>query len=152
MPNEPVLSLVFSQDSKTLAIGSIGVSILEFKDGDWVNPVDRLSGVFWTTGSDYGPYLGPLIDNFPPQSQFSGGWVPSMTFNTDGRILVTGGVDGQVRLWDLSSSNSSESMLNRYQAHEGVVRSVVFSHRRQLIVTAGDDMVIRLKSPGSACW
>ena len=68
----------------------------------------------------------------PKQTECS---VRSMAFSPDDRLFVVGGDDGQIRLIDVESGGSLESL----SGHQGRVISLAFSHDGQQLASAGYD-------------
>ncbi|MBY6068809.1 hypothetical protein KUW17_18850 [Leisingera aquaemixtae] len=54
--------------------------------------------------------------------------------------IVSGGIDGTVRLWDLTGKQVAQL----FEGHAGRVRSVAFNHDGTRIVSGGDDGTVRL--------
>jgi WD40 repeat protein len=57
-----------------------------------------------------------------------------------GRLLATGGNDGQLRLWDVSTKPLSQS----FKGHKDSINSVAFSSDGKFIATGSDDETARL--------
>ena len=66
--------------------------------------------------------------------------INTIDFNEDGNLMVTGGSDGMIRVYDLKTA----MLVQRWHAHDGHVRSVVFSRaknreERDGVLSAGSD-------------
>src|SRR5207244_8559477 len=74
--------------------------------------------------------------------QFAGvpGIVRSVAFSPDGRILVTGGKDNTLRLWEVATGRE----VRRLEGHQGEVESVDFSRDGKWLVSGGLDKSVRL--------
>jgi WD40 repeat protein len=77
---------------------------------------------------------------------FRGAWgarvfdVDAVVMASDGRIAVTGGADGGVRLWDLAEGRS-RALAER---HDGPVTAVALSPDARLAASVGHDQSVRL--------
>jgi WD40 repeat protein len=76
--------------------------------------------------------MGPLIGH--------AGWVRSVAFRPDGRLLASASDDQTVRLWHPATGQHRRTLTG----HTGPVRSVVFSPDGRLLASAGDDGTVRL--------
>jgi WD40 repeat protein len=67
------------------------------------------------------------------------GFVWSVSFSPDGKLLATAGSDGTAKVWNLSGQQVAE-----FKGHQGSVYEVSFSPDGKLLATAGDDGTVRL--------
>ena len=74
--------------------------------------------------------------------------VPCVCLSEDGSHVVSGSLDGTVRLWDTQTKHE----YRRVEKHEGVVRSVCTwtpEGGERLVAIGGDDSTVRIWSEGS---
>ena len=62
-----------------------------------------------------------------------------VVYSTDGQLLLTGGVDGFVRVWD----SATGSLLHTFQAHDSPVWSLAVSGDGKTLATAGGDRQLK---------
>ncbi|HEY4416735.1 MAG TPA: protein kinase [Verrucomicrobiae bacterium] len=65
--------------------------------------------------------------------------VTSARYSPDGRRLVTGCADGQVRVWDIASGTAQVK-----GTHAARIRQAKFSHDGKLIASAADDSIVAI--------
>jgi WD40 repeat protein len=68
------------------------------------------------------------------------GPVSSVAFNADGRLLVSGGADQIVKVWDLQSRQEEHS----FRGHKNWISSVAFSGNGAYVVSASVDKTVKL--------
>ncbi|NJN04300.1 MAG: WD40 repeat domain-containing protein [Leptolyngbyaceae cyanobacterium RM1_1_2] len=66
--------------------------------------------------------------------------VNSLAFNADGQRLVSGGQDGTVRLWNLSTQENTKTLVE----HQSSVYAVVYSPIDNLIASGSADKTIKI--------
>ena len=69
-----------------------------------------------------------------------GGWVQAVAMTPDGRRLVSGNGDNDIRLWDVSTG----TCLRRLSGHEDRPMTVAISASGELAVSAGQDQTVRV--------
>jgi serine/threonine protein kinase len=67
------------------------------------------------------------------------GFVCALSFSPDGKILASGGSDGQIRLWDSDRSH----LITTFTGHQQAVTAVKFLPPGQILVSTGADRTLR---------
>jgi WD40 repeat protein len=70
--------------------------------------------------------------------------VASVAFHPTAPLLATGGLDNIVKLWRLSSDNSSATCVATLEGCRSSVRSVAFHPTAPLLATGTDDGIVKL--------
>ena len=78
----------------------------------------------------------------PPLNSFTGhqGGVRSAAFSPDGKIALSGGVDGTVKLWEVASGRELQSFVG----HLGAVLSVAFSPEGKFALSGDSDGTVKV--------
>lgn len=118
----PVYRATFSPDGKTIASAPIDL----FKS--YKTHAIRL----WDVES------GALLKTFEGHPGSVGG----LSFNSNGRFLVSGDTEGIIKLWDVSSGQ----LIRTFDGHYGSANSVVFSPDGRAVASALDDGTIKVWS------
>jgi WD40 repeat protein len=84
----------------------------------------------------YDPESGSLLKTLIGHEAY----VTSITISTDGELIASGGLDGSVIVWDISTSNP----LFRLDAHTDAIEELTFSPDGKLLVTTGADAAMRI--------
>jgi WD40 repeat protein len=71
------------------------------------------------------------------------GYVSAVAFRPEGRIMATGGADGDVRLWDVSQP-SQPRLIKKITASAGTVDGLAFGPSGDILAAAYDNQVVAL--------
>ncbi|MCY4403874.1 MAG: WD40 repeat domain-containing protein [Candidatus Poribacteria bacterium] len=66
--------------------------------------------------------------------------IRSLTFSNDGKTVVSGSVDGKIRIWEIETGRQ----LSSFSAHDGLVLALSFSPNGKLLASGGSDTAVRL--------
>jgi WD40 repeat protein len=111
------------------------------------SPWDLVHAIAWSPDGDHlavaaGESIHVFDGNTYKESKTlqPGVWTPSIAFSPVGNLLVTGGRDGHVKLWDYVTGENIYSI----EAHRKGVNSVTFSQQGHLLASGGNDAIARL--------
>jgi WD40 repeat protein len=68
------------------------------------------------------------------------GSIFTVTFSPDQQYLATGGMDGQIRIWNVSDGRQ----ISAWQAHGDWIRNVTFSPDGKLLASSSNDTTVRI--------
>ena len=129
-----VTAVAFSSDGKLLASASHDATVrLWNTDGQLVRSI----------AVPEEPY--PEKDSLDHKKGIHFGGVLAVAFSPDGQWLASGGFDGFVRLWDVSTGKALHAM----PGHGREVTSVVFSRAGKVLASGSRDHTVRLWDPTS---
>jgi WD40 repeat protein len=146
----------FSPDGKTLAtsLGSSRVAIWDVATGEQLQALSaenifRVFGVrsYPDTETLVGFVMGTdlavldLVDGTCRALAGHRAWIQCAAFSPVRHLLATGGNDGHIILWDLTSD---EPLRARLEGHVSPVKSLAFSHDGKTLASSGKDLTIRL--------
>ncbi|AKE64550.1 High-affnity carbon uptake protein Hat/HatR [Microcystis aeruginosa NIES-2549] len=85
-----------------------------------------------------------LSKSFPAH----GSWVWSVALNSEGQLLASGGQDGIVKIWSITTdiSINCHSLPHPSQKHYAPIRAVTFSADSQFLATGSEDKTIKIWS------
>jgi WD40 repeat protein len=147
----PVMAMAFSPDGKKILVGGFKKTVRLYDADSWepAGPVLAHTGpvtavgfaaegrFFLTTTSDSahvweaasGKPVGPVLQHPNPGS----GGFRAIAGSSDGKTVLTGGLDGKLRLWDAVAGNIMHEL-----EHEGQVYSVTFSPDGKQLAAGGN--------------
>jgi hypothetical protein len=153
---DEVLSVTFSPDGKTLAVGYRNQTVRLWdaeqakvaSELKYPGPVAALAysqdGKTLAAGGAgkiviYDPIKGQELRQFGPKK----GTLPtvaSIAFSPDGRTLATGSFDGMIRLWDAITGEK----LKELEGHQNVVYALAFSGDGRNLASGSFDRTVKL--------
>ncbi|KAF9955602.1 hypothetical protein BGZ72_003584 [Mortierella alpina] len=127
--------------------------------GDWIGTFIGHKGAVWSarmstdvtkavtasadfTAKVWDTYTGDILHSFPHQHIVRG-----CDFSGDGNRIVTGGMEKKLRIFDLNRPDLAGQPLLTADGHTSVIRNVVWDGARNMILSSGDDMEIRVWDP-----
>jgi len=115
-------------DALVLAIQTMGLNLDQLGEGKILTPVQES--------------LNEAMKKFRQTNAFQSyeEIFKSVAFSPDGQMIVSGTLNGTVRLWDIEGNVSAEP----FRGHEDYVWSVAFSPDGQMIISGSWDKTVRL--------
>ncbi|KAF9350401.1 MAG: WD40-repeat-containing domain protein [Benniella sp.] len=127
--------------------------------GDWIGTFIGHKGAVWSarmstdvskavtasadfTAKVWDNYTGDILHSFPHQHI-----VRSADFSGDGTRIVTGGMEKKLRIFDLNREDLAGQPLLAADGHTSMIRNVVWDGPRNMILSSGEDMEIRVWDP-----
>lgn len=144
---DQIRSLTFAPDNRTLASSSEDSS-LRLWDTDSSNEIATLAGEpsSFTTALASSPDGVPLTGwneetaRLLSNTTSDPARIRTLTFSTDGSLLVSGGTDGKIRVWEVETGRE----LFSFAGHDGLVLSLAFSPDGKYLASGGSDATVRL--------
>jgi WD40 repeat protein len=134
-----ITCVAYSPDGKWLAVGGSDNKIRLF-DPQSGKELRELAG--HQPSTFVLPKRPSLADFGAPTGK--AGWVTTIAFDPDSKILASGGWDDAIRLWDVATGRQIRSL----SAHRHLVSAVVYSPDGNLLASRGGlDGVVRLWEP-----
>ena len=149
-----ITGLAFSPDGKMLASTSLQTVTLwdvQKRTNLWTRPTSQTTGApcfardgrsFVTSGGEAMCLIAWDLEStnswtFPAEHT---GVIQTTAFSPDGKLLVTGAMDGRTILWDYAS----RTVVGRLVGHHGPILTAEFSPDGHYLVSGGDDSTVRL--------
>lgn len=122
---EPVWTLAFSPDGKTLASAGRGKRI-----------------ILWALDSDSSPDdESPLARKIGDVLIGHTAAIRSLAFSPDGKLLASGSDDRSIILWDVETQQPLDQPLKQ---HDGAVSSLTFNPDQNILASGGEDKAVIL--------
>ncbi len=72
-------------------------------------------------------------------------WAGALAFSSDGRLLFTGGLDEQIRVWGLVKPwNAPRKESDKFSGHTGEIHSLAVSPSANILISGSNDGTVRL--------
>jgi len=127
--SQKVYAVAISPDSKLIA--GAGLTSLDRKEGLVFKPVSSKSFVtLWDAQT--GKYRCSAGDHEP--------YSTSIAFSPDGTLLASGGADGTIKIWSLTTSEAPKV----WSKHVGRVNAIAFSPSGKILASVGKDRTVKL--------
>ncbi|MFL5589001.1 MAG: NB-ARC domain-containing protein, partial [Ktedonobacteraceae bacterium] len=152
--SDRVGAIAFSPDGQTLATaswdGSVRVWDLESLATIWTLrdhnvPVTSLAfspnGKLMSGSYDGAMHLWDLRTGTKlSRLQTGGGWILTIAWSTDGRVLASGGMDSVIRLWN----GEQGTLLQELHGHRDQVNKLAFAPATTLLASGSSDQAVKL--------
>lgn len=122
VPVEDVIALSFTPDGKRLVVA---------KSSDFRCTIELVDLA-----------TGAVLSSLPDAAA---GYISTISFSPDGRLMATAGAEGRIRVWDFEHL----TFKGYCEGHSGIVRSLAFSPDGRFLLSAGHDHTIRRWDPSA---
>lgn len=136
LPPAPILSLAVTKDESRMAVGRAdgGIVIREVSSGRLLQAIPGDHPV--ASAATASPGQSTSVSSVEMQRGHRGG-VTALLFSKSGRELISGGADGNLRIWDIASGQSQRLI----RVYETGIRSLAISPDGTTLVAGSGDRV-----------